>query len=173
MRNPTAAGCGIVGYTKTVAAYYFDSTGTKNTWTACGAACKADAKCKSFGYGEANCMLFDVTAYESRSQSSSSPLPCQLLIGKISADNTNYNPMSPYTFYDVSCPKELPVKKRQVNISLGLPGGPPAISSACSCLITSGTPDKITTTTVTTSQKTTTTQTVTRTVSLLPENGRR
>ncbi|KAF2794121.1 hypothetical protein K505DRAFT_304567 [Melanomma pulvis-pyrius CBS 109.77] len=149
--TPTAAGCGIVGYTKTVAAYYFDSTGTKNTWTACSAACKADAKCKSFGYGEANCMLFDVTA----------------------ADNTNYNPMSPYTFYDASCPKELPVKKRQVNISLGLPGGPPAISSACSCLITSGTPDKITTTTVTSSQKTTTTQTVTRTVSLLPENGRR
>ncbi|KAF2705005.1 hypothetical protein K504DRAFT_460792 [Pleomassaria siparia CBS 279.74] len=87
--------------------------------------------------------------------------------------NVNYNPMSPYTFYDVSCPKELPVRKRQVNISLVVPGGPPALSSACSCLITSGTPDKITTTTVTSSQKTTTTQSVTRTVSLLPGDGDR
>jgi hypothetical protein len=81
--------------------------------------------------------------------------------------------MSPYTFYDASCPKELPVKKRQVNITLDLPGGPPAISSACSCLITSGTPDKITTTTAVTTQKTTTTQTLTRTVSLLPGDMRR
>lgn len=57
------AGCGIVGYTKDTAAYYFDSSGTKNTFSACSAACKADAQCKSFGYGEANCMLFTVTAY--------------------------------------------------------------------------------------------------------------
>lgn len=69
-------------------------------------------------------MLFDVTAEE----------------------NTNYNPMSPYTFYDVSCPAELPVK-RQINIELPLPGGigislglsgPKEISSACSCFITKG-----------------------------------
>lgn len=62
-----------------------------------------------------------------------------------SADNTNYNPMSPYTFYDVSCPAELPVRKRQIGIEL--PGGigislgldnPKQISSACSCFITSG-----------------------------------
>ncbi|CAN9152330.1 unnamed protein product [Alternaria alternata] len=78
----------------------------------------------SFGYGEANCMLFDVTA----------------------AENTNYNPMSPYTFYDAACPAELPVRKRQLDISLGLPGGihislglgPGEISSACSCFITKG-----------------------------------
>lgn len=61
-RTPSA-GCGIVGYTKSTAAYYFDSSGTKNTWATCSAACKADSKCKSFGYGEANCMLFDVLAY--------------------------------------------------------------------------------------------------------------
>jgi len=60
--TPTA-GCGIVGYTKDTAAYFFDSSGTKNTFAACGAACKADAQCKSFGYGEANCLLFTVDAY--------------------------------------------------------------------------------------------------------------
>lgn len=109
---------------KSTPAYYFESSGTKNTFSACSALCKADTKCKSFGYGEANCMLFDVTAEE----------------------NTNYNPMSPYTFYDVSCPAELPVK-RQINIELPLPGGigislglsgPKEISSACSCFITKG-----------------------------------
>ncbi|EAT92528.2 hypothetical protein SNOG_01033 [Parastagonospora nodorum SN15] len=100
--TPTAApGCGIVAYVKSTPAYYFESSGTKNTFSACQALCKADAKCLSFGYGEANCMLFDVAA----------------------ADNTNYNPTSPYTFYDVSCPAELPVRKRQLNISLVLPGG--------------------------------------------------
>ncbi|KAF2845332.1 hypothetical protein T440DRAFT_278665, partial [Plenodomus tracheiphilus IPT5] len=126
--SPTSApGCGIVAYVKTTPAYYFESSGTKNTFAACSALCKADEKCKSFGYGEANCMLFDVNA----------------------ADNTNYNPMSPYTFYDSSCPAELPVRrKRQLGISLpGLGGGvtisldiggPKQISSACSCLITSG-----------------------------------
>jgi hypothetical protein len=51
-----------VGYTGSIAAYYFDSSGTLNTFTACSAACKADSKCKSFGYGEANCLLFDVPA---------------------------------------------------------------------------------------------------------------
>ncbi|KAI4936481.1 hypothetical protein J4E85_001811 [Alternaria conjuncta] len=46
----------------TTPAYYFESSGTKNTFQACSALCKADSKCLSFGYGEANCMLFDVTA---------------------------------------------------------------------------------------------------------------
>jgi hypothetical protein len=80
--------------------------------------------------------------------------------------------MSPYTFYDQSCPSELPVfKKRQINISLGLPGGPPALSSACSCLITSGQPDATKTVTSTvTSVRVTRTETVTRTVSLLPDS---
>ncbi|KAF2275795.1 uncharacterized protein EI97DRAFT_494362 [Westerdykella ornata] len=144
----TTPGCGLVGYTKSTSAYYFDSSGTKNNFAACSAACKADSKCKSFGYGEANCMLFDVLA----------------------GDNTNYNPMSPYTFYDSTCPQELPVlKARQVNISLGLP--PAGISSACSCLIGSG-PGATTTTltTTVTSNRVTVTQTVTRTVSLLPED---
>ncbi|KAI4653528.1 hypothetical protein J4E93_001294 [Alternaria ventricosa] len=116
--------CGIVAYVKTTPAYYFESSGTKNTFQACSALCKADSKCLSFGYGEANCMLFDVTAI----------------------DNTNYNPMSPYTFYDAACPAELPVRKRQLDISLGGPGGihislglgSGEISSACSCFITRG-----------------------------------
>lgn len=68
-----------------------------------------------------------------------------MLFDVAAADNTNYNPMSPYTFYDVSCPAELPVRKRQIGIEL--PGGigislgldnPKQISSACSCFITSG-----------------------------------
>jgi len=113
---------------KSTPAYYFESSGTKNTFSACQSLCRADAKCVSFGYGEANCMLFDVPA----------------------ADNTNYNPSSPYTFYDAGCPAELPVRmaKRQLGISLGLPGGginislglggPREISSACSCFITKG-----------------------------------
>jgi hypothetical protein len=52
-----------VAYVKSTPAYYFESSGTKNTFPACQALCKADSKCKSFGYGEANCMLFDVNAY--------------------------------------------------------------------------------------------------------------
>jgi hypothetical protein len=52
-----------VAYVKSTPAYYFESSGTKNTFSACQALCKADTKCKSFGYGEANCMLFDVNAY--------------------------------------------------------------------------------------------------------------
>lgn len=91
-----------------------------------------------------------------------------------SADNTNYNPMSPYTFYDVSCPAELPVK-RQLDVNLPLPGGinislglngPKEISSACSCFITKG-PAGITVTTTTSTIKTATVtaiSTVTRTV---------
>lgn len=151
--TPTGTdGCGIVAYVKTTAAYYFESSGTKNTFTECQALCKADSKCKSFGYGEANCMLFDVPA----------------------ADNTNYNPMSPYTFYDVGCPRELPVRKRQIGISIGLGpginislglGSPGEISSACSCYITKG-PGETTVTRTVSSQvvrTTTTTSTITRT----------
>ncbi|KAJ4374337.1 hypothetical protein N0V83_003078 [Neocucurbitaria cava] len=114
--------------------------------------CKADAKCKSFGYGEANCMLFDVPA----------------------GDNTNYNPMSPYTFYDVSCPVELPVRKRQLGITLGGPGvinislglgSPNDISSACSCYITKGPAETTVTKTATSAVVKTSTvvSTVTRT----------
>ncbi|KAF2192142.1 hypothetical protein K469DRAFT_716636 [Zopfia rhizophila CBS 207.26] len=79
--------------------------------------------------------------------------------------------MSPYTFYDQSCPQELPVKKRQINISIGLPGGngPRDISSACSCLITSGPADATRTTTVTvTSVRVTRTETVTSTTTVNP-----
>ncbi|CAN9294441.1 unnamed protein product [Alternaria alternata] len=135
----------------TTPAYYFESSGTKNTFDACSALCKADSKCKSFGYGEANCMLFDVTA----------------------AENTNYNPMSPYTFYDAACPAELPVRKRQLDISLGLPGGihislglgPGEISSACSCFITKGPASTTVTRTVSSAvvRTSTVTSTVTRT----------
>ncbi|KAE8824679.1 hypothetical protein PTNB73_07434 [Pyrenophora teres f. teres] len=144
--NPS---CGIAGYVKTTAAYYFESSGTKNTFAACSALCKADTKCKSFGYGEANCMLFDVAA----------------------VDNTNLNPSSPYTFYDATCPSEVPVGKRspQLDISFGLPAGinisldlgPKGISSACSCLITSG--PASTTVTRTQSSAIVTTATVTST----------
>ncbi|KAF2202499.1 hypothetical protein GQ43DRAFT_479826 [Delitschia confertaspora ATCC 74209] len=139
----TGPGCGLVGYTKTTAAYNFDSTGTKNTFAACSAACKADAKCKGFGYGEANCLLFDIPVN----------------------DNINYNPMSPYTFYNVECPAELPVKKRQINISLPpILGGPRDISSACSCLITSGPAGVTRTSTATVTSGVAVTQTFTRTV---------
>src|SRR4051812_45541892 len=66
--------------------------------------------------------------------------------------------MSPYTFYDAACPKELPVRKRQLNIEL--PGGigvgislglsnPKDISSACSCFITKGPAGTTVTTTAT------------------------
>ncbi|KAF1994362.1 hypothetical protein P154DRAFT_539604 [Amniculicola lignicola CBS 123094] len=74
-------GCGLVGYTKATAVYYFDSSSTRSNWAACSAYYKADSKCKSFGFGEANCMLFDVLAL----------------------NNTNLNPTSPYTFYEASC----------------------------------------------------------------------
>ncbi|KAI4956107.1 hypothetical protein J4E91_000317 [Alternaria rosae] len=152
LSTPTGApSCGIVAYVKTTPAYYFESSGTKNTFEACSALCKADSKCLSFGYGEANCMLFDVTA----------------------ADNTNYNPMSPYTFYDASCPTELPVRKRQLDISLGLPGGihislglgQGEISSACSCFITRGPASTTVTRTVSSAvvRTSTVTSTVTRT----------
>ncbi|EFQ86383.1 hypothetical protein PTT_18391 [Pyrenophora teres f. teres 0-1] len=150
--SPTPTGspsCGIAGYVKTTAAYYFESSGTKNTFAACSALCKADTKCKSFGYGEANCMLFDVAA----------------------VDNTNLNPSSPYTFYDATCPSEVPVGKRspQLDISFGLPAGinisldlgPKGISSACSCLIISG--PASTTVTRTQSSAIVTTATVTST----------
>ncbi|EMD89888.1 hypothetical protein COCC4DRAFT_36269 [Bipolaris maydis ATCC 48331] len=149
--TPTAPpSCGIAAYVKVTPAYYFESSGTKNTFDACSALCKADSKCKSFGYGEANCMLFDVTVSE----------------------NTNLNPTSPYTFYDSSCPSEIPIRKRspQLGISIGLPGGigislglgNAGISSACSCLITSG-PAR-TTVTRTVSSGTTTTSTAVSTV---------
>lgn len=82
--------------------------------------------------------------------------------------------MSPYTFYDVTCPAELPVRKRQLDVNLPLPGGinislglngPKEISSACSCFITKG-PAGTTVTTTTSAIKTATvtaTATVTRT----------
>jgi hypothetical protein len=82
--------------------------------------------------------------------------------------------MSPYTFYDVSCPAELPVRKRQLDVNLPLPGGinislglgsPREISSACSCFITRG-PASTTVTKTSTKDVTrtaTTTATVTKT----------
>lgn len=92
--------------------------------------------------------------------------------------------MSPYTFYDVSCPAELPVRKRdlQLDISLGGPGGitislglggPKEISSACSCLITKG-PTGTTKTLTKTSdvvKTTTATSTITRTATADDGNG--
>jgi hypothetical protein len=77
--------------------------------------------------------------------------------------------MSPYTFYDVSCPKELPVKRQigitlpigGIGISLGL-SGPKEISSACSCFITKGPAE--TTLTKTSSSVLTRTATATSTV---------
>ena len=79
------------------------------------------------------------------------------------AENTNYNPMSPYTFYDAACPAELPVRKRQLDISLGL--GPGEISSACSCFITKGPASTTVTRTVSSAvvRTSTVTSTVTRT----------
>lgn len=95
-----------------------------------------------------------------------------MLFDVLAADNTNYNPSSPYTFYDAGCPAELPVRKRQLGISLGLPGGginislglggPREISSACSCFITKGPAE--TTVTRTTSSYVTRTATATSVV---------
>jgi hypothetical protein len=96
-----------------------------------------------------------------------------MLFDVLAADNTNYNPSSPYTFYDVTCPAELPVRKRQIGITLGLPGlgislglgSPKEISSACSCFITKG-PAETTVTRTSTNQVTktaTATSTVTKT----------
>ena len=108
-------------------------------------------------------MLFNVDAYVTYSLELLNPPELTIY----STSNTNINPMSPYTFYDASCPTELPVKKRQVSIGFGIS----SLSSACSCLITSA-PGQITkTTSVTVTTKATATQTVTRTVSLLPDGG--
>lgn len=120
-------------------------------------------------------MLFDVNAYV-LTKILNFPSGVPLLTHSISADNTNYNPMSPYTFYDVSCPAELPVRKRQLGISLGGPGGinisldlggPRQISSACSCLITRGPAETTVTKTATSNvvSTATTTSVVTRTAS--------
>jgi hypothetical protein len=122
-------------------------------------------------------MLFDVYAYVPLSYAPQFSNLCNCTNSPYSADNTNYNPMSPYTFYDVSCPAELPVRKRQldfnlpglgINISLGAGlGSPRAISSACSCLIGSG-PASTTVTKTATSNATktaTATSTVTTTAS--------
>ncbi|KAF7564874.1 hypothetical protein A1F97_00727 [Pyrenophora tritici-repentis] len=94
-----------------------------------------------------------------------------MLFDVAAADNTNLNPTSPYTFYDASCPSGVPVGKRspQLDITLGQPGGinislnlgPKGISSACSCLITSG--PASTTVTRTQSSAVVTTATVTST----------
>lgn len=129
-------------------------------------------------------MLFDVYAYvithrhPSRFPNSLSRRTCAMalhsleLTSSFSADNTNYNPTSPYTFYDVTCPAELPVRKRQMDITLGLPGSginislglgsPKEISSACSCFITKGPAE--TTVTKTSTNNVTKTATATSTV---------
>jgi len=94
-----------------------------------------------------------------------------MLFDVYAADNTNYNPTSPYTFYDVTCPAELPVRKRQIDVTLGGPGGinislglgsPREISSACSCFITKGPAE--TTVTKTSTNNVTKTATATSTV---------
>jgi hypothetical protein len=108
---------------------------------------------------------------------SSNPIPPHQLTHPPSEDNTNYNPMSPYTFYDITCPAELPVRKRQLSIELPLPGGinislglgsPKEISSACSCFITKGPAE--TTVTKTSSRDVTRTATVTGTVTKTAAN---
>lgn len=117
-------------------------------------------------------MLFDVLAYVPLFT-----LHLNLQLTLHSEDNTNYNPMSPYTFYDITCPKELPVRKRQLNISLGNPNGPGVgislglsdprqISSACSCFITKGPAEETVTKTATNTvlKTSTATSTVTKTV---------
>ncbi|KAL5114473.1 hypothetical protein ACEQ8H_007616 [Pleosporales sp. CAS-2024a] len=145
--TPTGApSCGIIGYVRSTPAYYFESSGTQASFGACGALCRADARCESFGYGEADCMLFDVSG----------------------GVNTNVNPTSPYTFYDKACGAgAAQQRRRQIEITLPLPGGgiaislgaglgsPAEISSACSCFITKG-PAETTVTTTTSAVVTTT-----------------
>ena len=85
--------------------------------------------------------------------------------------------MSPYTFYDVSCPKELPVRKAEkekrqlgITISLGI-SDPAKISSACFCYLGTVPAGTTKTASVTTTGVVQVTSTVTRTLSLI--DGRR
>ncbi|OCL07854.1 hypothetical protein AOQ84DRAFT_364629 [Glonium stellatum] len=76
------AGCAVAGYNKNITAFSFDSSGTKNNFAGCSAACKAVPSCGSFAYGATDCLLFNATV----------------------AENVNPAPSSPYKFFDRNCP---------------------------------------------------------------------
>ena len=75
-----ADSCGVHGYDKSNA-YSYDGSGATATLSACGAACKADTQCKSFGFGGSECLLYAKTV----------------------AENVNVDATSPYSFFDVGC----------------------------------------------------------------------
>lgn len=58
--NKRADICGTKGYDRGEGNYFYDSGGKYNSYSACSAACVADAKCKSFGYSSQECMLFNI-----------------------------------------------------------------------------------------------------------------
>ena len=72
--------CDVHGYDRSNA-YSYDGSGTYATRSACGARCSADVNCKSFGFGGAECLLYDKTV----------------------AENVNVDTASPYSFSDVGC----------------------------------------------------------------------
>lgn len=52
--------CGSKGYDSGEGNYYYDASSKYNTYSACAAKCAADTKCRSFGYGKTECMLFNI-----------------------------------------------------------------------------------------------------------------
>lgn len=52
--------CGTKGYDRGDGNYFYDDSGKYNTYAACSALCVADTKCKSFGFGDPECMLFNI-----------------------------------------------------------------------------------------------------------------
>ncbi|KAJ0116043.1 hypothetical protein J7T55_004988 [Diaporthe amygdali] len=52
--------CGQKGYDRGKGNYDYDSSGKYSTYAKCSARCVADTKCKSFGFGGNECLLFNV-----------------------------------------------------------------------------------------------------------------
>lgn len=52
--------CGTKGYDREQGNYFYDNGGKYNSYSACSAACVADANCKSFGYSNQECMFFNI-----------------------------------------------------------------------------------------------------------------
>ncbi|PSK34925.1 hypothetical protein B9Z65_1508 [Elsinoe australis] len=52
--------CGTKGYDRGKGNYSYDNSGKYSTYAACSARCLADVKCKSFGFGGKECLLFNI-----------------------------------------------------------------------------------------------------------------
>ncbi|KAG8622766.1 hypothetical protein KVT40_000874 [Elsinoe batatas] len=99
--------CGAKGYDRGEGNYDYNDSGDYSTLTACSERCSADTKCKSFGYGENVCMLFDIALsnnfdadsaspdiYYDRGCISSSPVPSTTAIPTTAAPTTTPPPTS-------------------------------------------------------------------------------